>query len=150
MRRALLFGIGAACLVSALLGCGIYVTTEALQPPFGQTIDLQDIEFQGANDESFFVGYVIWYKESEDDSYQACRIDTGEGFKLNIPTISDTPSPSVRNFTVSLDDLASYDSDQSFKVRANEGEHFYFAVSSWGSGGEESGKVEFGGQWPSS
>jgi hypothetical protein len=154
-----------------LIGCGIYVTVEGLNPPFGQEIDMFTLRFSGNNFDpdtkaifSFFLGYIIWYKENIEDNYSICeykgrinkptlpRIDEVEPgfFEPNVDFIDnrgDGENPRI-NYTVQIADLKPLNSNKSFIDLNNEkNAEFYFAVSAYGEDDRESQIIEFG-KWP--
>ncbi len=139
--------------------CGIYTTLGSLEPPFDHSITANSLVFAGYNTESYFWGYVIWYKEAEDEQYTPC----GYKNKIPFPTIpkgsgldyvrqidysSDPVNPRIV-YTVSIQDLyPQEDPTKSFyTLWHEENRSFYFAVSSYGINSEQSEKIEFG-IWP--
>jgi len=144
--------------------CGIYTAQMALNPPFNQHKTVIDLTFSGYNTEGYFSGYILWYKKAGvDDNYYVCVYKES----TSIPTItqkviddwdtdwvamndyrSDTENPRIV-FNVNIKDLKPLDSNKNFvDLNKEDGDYFYFAVSSYGDDGEESEKIEFG-KWPS-
>lgn len=130
-------------LITGLSACGIYETTGALNPPFGQQITETTLQFSGDNEEDYFAGYVLWYKEEQNDLYTVCVYQG----RADIPTIPRDETSSTNTYSISIKDLQPVDENVSFIELKDEGRYFYFAVSSYGINGEESEKVEFG-KWP--
>ena len=130
-------------LISGLSACGIYETTGALNPPFGQQITETTLQFSGDNPEDYFAGYVLWYKEDESEQYTVCVYQG----KADMPTIPRDETSTANTYIIDINDLQPIDENLSFIVLKDEGRFFFFAVSSYGINGEESEKVEFG-KWP--
>jgi len=162
MTRALCIFLVTTGLLFLLLfssGCGIYTTLGSLDPPFDHSRSANSLTFAGHNTESYFWGYVIWYRESETESYTHC----GYKNKIPFPTIPKGSDPSYVDqidytsdpvnprivYTVYIQDLYPQGNlNRSFyNLWSEEHRSFYFAVSSCGFNGEESEKVEFG-IWP--
>ncbi len=139
-------------------GCGIYTTSDPLKPPFYQTISSTSLNFSGFNEESYFQGYVLWYKENEDETYLPCgykgsmpfpTIPRGadQNYVYQVDNTADTEDPRI-TYTVYIQDLYPQDEQKSFSALYDEEKRsFYFAVSSYGINGEESEKINFG-RWP--
>jgi len=110
--------------------CGIYTVTDPLNPPYGQQIDGNlSLTFSGNNEESYFEGYVLWYKGEEDIDYYVCAY---EG-KVVKPTI--IPTQPKDTYTVYFADLGpqiQIDNYINFYEILNERYDFKFAVSSYG------------------
>jgi hypothetical protein len=154
------------CGLSGINSCGIYTASGILNPPFGQQTRPDSLIFHGYNTESFFSGYIIWYKEAGADNYSIC-VYKG---KLELPTIpkveymeahpvkygdwveyndlrSDPDNPRVE-FTVYIQDLRPLGSSKNFvELNDSSGQKYYFGVSSYGTEGQESEMIEFG-IWP--
>jgi len=130
-------------LIAAISSCGIYETTGALNPPFGQQITETTLKFTGDNSEDYFAGYVLWYKEDVSEEYRVCVYQG----TADIPTIPKDENSTVNTYTINIGDLQPVDENTSFIMLKDEERYFYFAVSSYGVNGEESEKVEFG-IWP--
>ena len=146
-------------------GCGIYTTQGALNPPFNISINQQTLKFSGNNTEDNFEGYILWYKENENDEYSII-VFKGELLEPTIPEYSDLIDPLQQwlalqgelwddsafpqiDFTVEIKDMEHFEKGKSFdELYIEEGSHFYFAVSAFGINEAESEKVEFG-IWPS-
>ncbi len=143
--RSFLFQNYFLCIVifTVFSSCGIYETTEALNPPFDHHITEIALQFTGDNSEDYFSGYVLWYKEDENEEYKVCVY---EG-RADIPTIPKDETSTVNTYTIDIKDLQPIDENSSFYMLKDDGRFFYFAVSSYGTNGEESEKVEFG-RWP--
>jgi hypothetical protein len=127
--------------------CGIYTTFGALDSPFGLQIDTNTLTFSGHNTEGYFSGYIIYYKEAGTEKYLVCKYKE----VLDKPTIPLLPlletSPAIE-ITVKIEDLKPMDSNQNFIYLNNfDGQKYYFAVSAYGTDGQEREKVEFG-IWP--
>jgi len=116
-------------------GCGIYTIYSTLNSPYDLTILSTEISFKGSNTESYFAGYDIWYKESDDTQYRLCRYNK----IVQRPTI-DEPVGFQDTIHIEIKDLFPQDSDVSFY---NSNTCYYFAVSSYGAHGEESPLQEF-------
>jgi hypothetical protein len=141
-------------------GCGLYTTGNALNPPFSISKTQLTLQFSGYNPETYFSGYVLWYKEDAADDYFYCQYKD----VLDIPTIpkyedmlvdwveavdnrSDIVNPRI-DYTVDVSDIEDPTSGKSFSdIYQDDEKKFYFAVSAWGVNGEESALVEFG-LWP--
>jgi hypothetical protein len=118
--------------------CGIYTAQMALNPPFNQQKTDIDLTFSGDNEEPYFSGYVLWYKEVDVDYNYVVCVYNG---KYNKPTLSFVP-PVQTTQTIRLVDL-SHQEYGTFDELIDAGGEFKFAVSSYGINGEESAKVEF-------
>jgi hypothetical protein len=119
--------------------CGIYVVTNALNPPFGQQRDSDiSLTFSGDNPEPYFLGYILWYKGENDQYFQVCKYNGS----VDIPTIPKGPLPAVTH-TVDFADLAPQISNKNFEELLDEGEEYQFAVSSYGENSAESEMVLF-------
>jgi len=141
-------------------GCGLYTTGNALNPPFSISKTQLTLQFSGYNPETYFSGYILWYKEDAEDEYSVCQYKT----ELQIPTIpkfedmpvgwvdavdnrSDILNPRI-DYTVDVADIEDPISGKSFfEINRDDEREFFFAVSAWGVNGEESALVEFG-SWP--
>ncbi len=157
-QRVLLFSITGALLLTSLLvftNCGIYTTTESLNPPFGQTMNMETLQFSGYNVEAYFTGYTLYYKIEPGDYYQVCDYDKdGSSGPLEPETLYPTieiliPVDLVILYPVSLRDLYPQDGSESFYelYEKDVSSRFYFAVSAVGDDYQESERVEFG-KWP--
>ena len=147
-RSAYLFSItGVLLILSVTLfhSCGIYTTVAPLNPPFSQSVDSTFLNFSGYNDEDYFVGYNIYYKEKPEDFYKVCDNVLIEQY----PTIPTSPSGSTVEFQVNTNDIQPQDVNRSFyDLYYNfDSEVFYFAVSAVGDEDQESERIEFGA-WP--
>ncbi len=147
-QRAYLFRFAGALLFWSLLifnSCGIYTTTAPLNPPFSQSVDSANLKFAGYNNEDYFVGYNIYYKEKAEDFYKVCDSIPIDDY----PTIPVTPIDSIIQYTVDTDELRPQDDDRSFYdlYYTFDSPEFYFAVSAVGDEDEESERIEFGA-WP--
>ncbi len=141
-------------------GCGLYTTGNALNPPFSISKTQLTLHFSGYNTETYFSGYILWYKEDADGDYSYCQYKD----ELDRPTIpkyedmlpgwvdavdnrSDILNPRI-DYTVAVSDIEDPISGKSFsEIYQEDGKRFYFAVSAWGVNGEQSALVEFG-LWP--
>ena len=161
---SLLFVItaGLLCVLIGTNSCGIYTASGVLNPPFGQQTRTDSLIFYGYNTESYFLGYILWYKEAGTDSYKICSYKN----KFELPTIlnidemdpgwvehndlrSDPDNPRVE-YKVYIQDLRPLDSPKNFvELNNDNGQRFYFGVSSYGKDGQESDLIEFG-IWPAS
>ena len=147
-QGAYLFSIiGALLLMTVALfnGCGIYTTTGPLNPPFSQSVDSTYLKFSGNNNEEYFVGYNIYYKEQTNDYYKVCDKVSNDQF----PTVAASPSSETVEYNIDMNELrpqgetrSFYDLYYSFEVDA-----FLFAVSAVGEEDQESERIEFGA-WP--
>jgi hypothetical protein len=125
-----------------LCGCGIYVTGEVLNPPFGISMSELTLQFTGDNTETTFAGYTIWFKEAADEGYRLA----GYKGELAKPTI---PLPPGGPQVVQLVDLFHPDFGKSFfDLNDEDGSTFFFAVSATDTAGRDGELVEFG-EWPS-
>jgi len=114
--------------------CGIYAVTDPLNPPYGQQRDGNNyLRFSGNNEESYFEGYVLWYKGKTDIDYHVCEYE-GKAVK---PTI--IPTQPEDTYTVFFKDLGpqiQIDNFDNFKAILDyDLENYYgfqFAVSSYG------------------
>jgi len=121
-------------------GCGIYTVPRALNPPFGQQRDGNNyLKFSGDNTETYFSGYVLWYKGVDDTDYQVCEY---QGNPPNKPTISKDEITGMP-ITIYFTELGHQEESRTFKELLEDGYEFEFAVSSYGDKGEESEKVKF-------
>lgn len=143
-----------------ITNCGIYVTVDAPNPPFSISMGQDTLKFSGDDAEA---GYILWYKENDEDDYTVCVYKDNN---QDIPTIpeydelikpqwagwvqyDDFSNPPEIKFTIFISDLEHFEEGESFDILYNnEGTHFYFAVSSYYDSDVESEKVEFG-IWPS-
>jgi hypothetical protein len=125
--------------------CGIYTETAPLNPPFSLSVDAENLKFSGLNDEDYFIGYNIYYKENPEDFYKVCDNDLVE----NYPTIPASSSDAVNPYTVNANEIFPQESVRSFyDLYYNfDGPVFYFAVSAVGDEDQESERIEFGA-WP--
>jgi len=155
-----LLWLAALLIVVFTSGCGIYTTTGSLNPPFSQSKDSTTLYFSGYNRETYFSGYVLWYREEGTISYSVCGYKNQIDVFPTIPEDSDSTWVSFDDRTndsdnprivyeVQVSDLyAQEDLTKSFyEIYEDEGRQFYFAVSAYGINGEESEKIEFG-IWP--
>lgn len=148
--------------LSTLTGCGIYTVQNSLNPPFGNQITGYSIIFSGYNTESYFKGYIIWYRSPNDSIYRVCRYKG----TLEIPTIprlddmlsdpskgadwvkytdylSDTSNPRIE-YEIQLEDLSPQDRDDNmYRLIKIDGEDYKLGVSSYGINGEESEMIVF-------
>jgi hypothetical protein len=158
-----------------LCGCGIYVTGDALNPPFGISMSEVSLQFAGYNTESqgtgstiTFAGYTIWFKETADGVYGVAEYK-GELAKPTIPWLpGGGPPPGFENWvqyedltvsdpgnprfviTVQVADLFHPGYGKSFPdLNTNNPGHptFFFAVSATDTGSLDGELVEFG-EWP--
>ena len=128
-----------------LCGCGIYVTGDALNPPFGISVSGLTLQFTGYNTETTFAGYTIWFKETADEGYRVA----GYKGKLAKPTIPWLPGGPQVVFTVQVVDLFHPEEGKSFSdLNDEDGSTFFFAVSATDTEGRDGELVEFG-EWPS-
>jgi hypothetical protein len=150
--------IGLSLLSFSLIGCGIYATLDPLNPPFDQIQESETLTFSGFNTESYFAGYVLWYRESTTRPYRVCgykndipfpTIPKGAGSDIvqSIDKTGEDPPKTV--FIVDIKDLYPQDNlNKSFvDLNSQEDLQFYIAVSAYGENDEESEKIEFG-KWP--
>jgi hypothetical protein len=147
-RRAYHFSLSVAPLILSLIlfkNCGIYTTTAPLDPPFSQSVDSTFLMFSGNNDEAYFVGYNIYYKESPNDFYKVCDNTTTNQF----PTVPAAPSSDTVEYSIDTNNLRPQGESRSFyDLYYNfDGDAFFFAVSSVGDEDQESERIEFGA-WP--
>jgi hypothetical protein len=141
-------------------GCGLYITGNALNPPFSISKTSLTLQFSGHNPETYFSGYNLWYKEEGGSGYSYCQYK-GEFDIPTIPKYEDMPpgwvdavdnrgdilNPRI-DYTVDVSDIEDPASNKSFsEINDEEGKRFFFAVSAWGINGEQSALVEFG-LWP--
>jgi hypothetical protein len=154
-QRVLLLSITGTLLFASLLvfqHCGIYTTTDPLNPPFGQNMDMETLQFSGHNAETYFIGYTIYYKIEQEDYYKVCDYDkdglSGSGEPL-YPTLEVTPVDSTIFYSVSVRNLYPQDGSESFYelYEKDSSARFYFAVSAVGDDDQESERIEFG-KWP--
>jgi hypothetical protein len=155
-KTVLIIFIG-TCLTLIIPGCGIYTTEPPLNPPFLKSVDSDTLKFSGYNTETYFAGYVLWYKEKREDYYRVC----GYKGELPYPTIPKNADPTYVDFvdltgetpprieyTVDIRDLYPQDGVNSFyDLNVDYGSSFFFAVSAQGTGDEQSERVDFG-KWP--
>jgi hypothetical protein len=135
------------CTLLSIGSCGIYTTRRPLNPPFALTLGTDSLAFSGFNTEPYCLGYIIWYKEAQDDYYKSCAYPTPSNFPR--PTLPRTSATQVEDYAVDLNFLFPDDEVKSFdELNTNDPKRkFYFAVSAYGEEGEESERVEFG-IWP--
>jgi hypothetical protein len=174
-RRARLAGFSMLLVLPMLCGCGIYVTGDALNPPFGISMSEVSLQFAGYNTESVgtgstitFAGYTIWFKETADGGYGVAGYK-GELAKPTIPWLpGGGPPPGLENWvqyedltvsdpgnprfviTVQVADLFHPDYGKSFSdLNTNNPGHptFFFAVSATDTESLDGELVEFG-EWP--
>ena len=137
-RSILLPGI----LILLTTGCGIYAIDAALLPPYNLSNTTDSLSFYG-DDEALLQGYNVWYKEETGDFYMRCYYYN----ELNTPTIDKEIGATVI-YTVDLHYLFPQDDNRSFyDLYSDDSKKFYFAVSAYGTGIEESGKAAFP-RWP--
>jgi hypothetical protein len=124
--RLVVMWVGIFCAL-LITSCGIYVVSNALNPPYAQ--------------ESYFAGYVLWYKSIYDEDFQVCEYNG----TISLPTISKSVNPIT--ITVYFEELFHQDLGKNFKEILDDPGYseynFQFAVSSYGENGEESEKVLF-------
>ncbi len=147
-QSAYLFKLTVALLILSVLvlhRCGIYTTTAPLNPPFSQGVDSTFLKFSGNNDEEYFVGYNIYYKEKKDDFYKVCDNILIDQY----PTIPASPSGVTVEYNVDTNDIRPQGVSRSFyDLFYNfDAEVFFFAVSAVGDEDQESERIEFGA-WP--
>ena len=147
-QRVYLFSFAGALLFWSLLifnSCGIYTSTESLNPPFSQSVDSAFLYFSGYNKETYFKGYNIYYKEKPEDFYKVCDNILTDDY----PTIPADPEDLIIEYTVDTSELRPQDDEQSFYdlYYNHDSPVFYFAVSSVGDEDQESERIEFGA-WP--
>jgi hypothetical protein len=131
-----------ALLLAAVAACGIYDVDDALMAPYNGYMTPETLNFTG-DDEPLLDGYNLWYRIEPDEPYQRCWYNN----ELHTPTIDKT-GKATDQYTVAISLLSPQDSNYSFvELHDKEGTYFYFAVSSYGSGIAESGKLDFG-RWP--
>ena len=173
-RRRRAPGFAMLLVLPLMCGCGIYVTGDALNPPFGISMSAASLQFAGYNTESegtgstiTFAGYTIWFKETAGGGYGVAGYK-GELAKPTIPwlpgggpppgwetwveyadyTVSDPGNPRFV-FTVQHVDLFHPEKGKSFSDLNDEnGSTFFFAVSATDTEGLDGELVEFG-EWPS-
>lgn len=133
-----------------LVGCGIYVVTEAPNAPYDTAFTFTELTFYGDNEEPYFEGYNVWYRYSETEQYRLCRYQNQDAVK---PTLVPEVIP-VENeiFKLLISEVKPTTGDESFKelYEQNEIESVYLAVSAYGivdGSDAESVKVPFG-LWP--
>ena len=131
----------------AIGSCGIYTIRRPLNPPYALTLGSDSLFFSGFNTEPYCLGYIIWYKETEDGFYRVCAYQNSSNFPY--PTLPRTSSTQVQNYTVSLKVLFPDDNVKSFfELNADDPQKkYYFAVSAYGEDGEASARETFG-IWP--
>jgi hypothetical protein len=139
--RLVVMWVGIFCAL-LITSCGIYVVSNALNPPYAQERDANNyLEFSGDNPESYFAGYVLWYKSIYDEDFQVCEYNG----TISLPTISKSVNPIT--ITVYFEELFHQDLGKNFKEILDDPGYseynFQFAVSSYGENGEESEKVLF-------
>jgi hypothetical protein len=141
-----------------IAGCGIYATLDPLNPPFDQIQESETLTFSGFNTESYFSGYVLWYRETTTGLYKVC------GYKNDIPfptipkgagsdivqsdDLTGEDPPKIK-YIIDIKDLYPQDNlNKSFvDLNRQEDMQFYIAVSAYGENDEQSEKIEFG-KWP--
>jgi hypothetical protein len=131
-----------------LCSCGIYTTTGPLNPPFSQSVDSINLKFSGLNDEEYFIGYNIYYKENPDenpyDFFKVCgNVDN------QYPTIATLPSSDTVQYTVDTTKIRPQGESRSFNelyYTFNE-DAFFFGVAAVGDEDQRSEIIEFG-LWP--
>ena len=154
----------AAC-TALLSGCGIYTVGKALNPPSGISMSTIELKFTGDNKADFTTalfddtGYMLWFKEKEDDPYRVVQYNgtiarptipiTGIPIPPSTlpPGVTDDGGDPIVGYIVQIAYMEHPDYDKDFLELKDEGSTFFFAVSATGSGGLESEKAEFG-QWP--
>ena len=149
-QSAYLFKLAVALLILSVLvlhSCGIYTPTDPLNPPFSQSVDSTFLNFSGNNDEDYFEGYNIYYKEKKADFYKVCDNILIDQY----PTIPvEDPPPGVTvPYKVDTNDIRPQGVSRSFyDLFYNfDAEVFFFAVSAVGKQDQESERIEFGA-WP--
>jgi hypothetical protein len=127
--------------------CGIYTIRRPLSPPFSLSLGANSLTFYGLNTEEYALGYILWYKEKQGDTYRICAYQDPSNFpRPTLPRASDTETV---KYTIDLEELFPDNDEKSFyelnfidsKIK------FFFAVSTYGEEGEESAREEFG-IWP--
>jgi hypothetical protein len=157
-RFLLLILAGSMCVLAGISSCGIYTASGVLNPPYGQQTRTDSLIFYGNNTETYFSGYIIWYKEAGADNYSIC-VYKGELELPTIPKLAEMKAGWVEytdlgndiiKYTVYIQDLKPLGSAKNFvELNDSTGQKFYFGVSSYGSEGQESDLIEFG-IWPAS
>jgi len=146
-QSAYLFKLAVALLILSILvlhSCGIYTTTAPLNPPFFQGMDSISLKFSGNNDEEYFVGYNIYYKEKPEDRYKVCDNISIDQY----PTIPASPSGVTVEYNVDTNDIRKQGVNYSFyDLYYTYNEAYLFAVSAVGDEDQESERIEFG-SWP--
>jgi hypothetical protein len=151
----LLFAGSIASCAALVSGCGIYTVEVALNPPFGISMSSVQLKFRGENAEPEFSGYILWFKEREEDPFRVVQYN-GDLTRPTIPVVPFEALPGITlvsvgagivEYTVDIAYMEHPDSNKSFLDLKDEGGVFFFGVSTAGTGGLESEKVEFG-QWP--
>ena len=129
-------------LIFFVSGCGIYEIDTALMAPYNLSNTTDTLTFYG-DDEPLLDGYNLWYKEESDTFYLRCYYYD----VLETPTIDKELGEAVQ-YTVDLHNLYPQVDDRSFyDINFEDDKKFYFAVSAYGTGIAESGKVAFP-RWP--
>ena len=147
-QSAYLSSIAGALLILSVMvlhSCGIYTTTDPLNPPFSQSVDSTYLKYSGNNNEEYFVGYNIYYKEKPEDFYKVCDNISIDQY----PTIPASPTGATVEYNVDTNEIRPQGVDRSFYdlYYNHDGEAFYFAVSAVGDEDQESERIEFGA-WP--
>jgi hypothetical protein len=151
-QRAYPFSItGIFLLLTAVLlcSCGIYTTTEPLNPPFSISVDSTYLYFSGLNDEEYFEGYNIYYKENPDknpyDFFKVCELVDSDQY----PTITANPSSNTVQYPVDTNDIRPQGESRSFNdLYYNfERDAYFFGVAAVGEEDQRSEIIDFG-IWP--
>jgi len=145
-----------------MCGCGIYTVQNSLNPPFGNQITGYSIIFSGYNTESYFEGYIIWYRAPGETKYRPCRYrgttdiptipkledmlsdpEKGADWVKYTDYLSDTSNPRIE-YEVKLEDLSPQERDDNmYKLIKIDGEDYKLGVSAYGINGEESEMIVF-------
>jgi len=127
--------------------CGIYTIRRPLNPPFSLSLGANSLFFYGLNTEEYALGYILWYKEKQNDTYRTCAYQDPSNFpRPTVPRASDTETV---KYTIDLKELFPDDDIKSFYELnfIDPKKKYYFAVSTYGEEGEDSAREEFG-IWP--
>jgi hypothetical protein len=135
------------CTLLLFGNCGIYTIRRPLDPPYSLSLGADSLYFYGLNTEAYALGYILWYKERQGDTYRTCAYQDPSNFpRPTVPRDSDTETV---KYTIYLKELFPDDDIKSFYELnfIDPTRKFYFAVSTYGEEGEESAREEFG-IWP--
>lgn len=135
-----------------LIGCGIYTTEEAPDPPFGQYTLSDSLVFRARNEKDKLEGYNLWYRYTPESYYKLCNYK-GENAYPTIPKLEEM-EPGWAEYVVIFEDVNEREIEYTVYVAhlypinsstnfADLGNPVYFAVSSYGLNGVQSEKVEF-------